>query len=553
MGLRVILSKMKHLIGDFDKNFMGGVLHSLLETISRMKRGLNEVDEDHIFLDRKSHFIENQNIRVRYSKEVEVSTIDFLLMQYNEDNCNEFERLDCAVRYLAIENYDGNNDFGIELDNKVQELWVGEVWEERFRKLIESVKSNGFDTSYQLETNYNMKLLDGTHRCALAFYTNQEFIKVILNNTTDYLRCGTDFFWSLGLDKEDILRIKNKAQWIESQLEYDFAVIIWNPARELFDVIIDDLNSYNQNNFSVVEHNDIFVEELEYDKLMRGIYFSDVIPLQHIEQKISLNKSHSSLEDGKYLIRVARLHVRRPNMKLKPESGLPKSIEMLKLKEAIRNRHKGEIDGYERDMMIHIADNYIQSEFCFRLFEMDKSLVNLFRGLNNSDLKYVVVKTNERQHSEFPKNFYYSTDIDIVVRREDLKLVGNKVFEWVNSKYSDSWMDITIDEGNDETQVWVRMKGFWIIMFHIQCILPGINYVCMDKLIDHRIKIGSVYRLEPEYEIAVRAGEWTERKDKTHHIEFIKHNKMYYKENIIDELLVKRNNRLLKRANIFEE
>ena len=159
---------------------------------------------------------------------------------------SSFNRYDIVVRYLAIENHFGKNDFGMELYNKLQDKRneylksIGakiasddlvENKKDKFIPLIESFEKNGFDLKKAISVNEDLGLVDGSHRLACALYFKSEKIAVKKNQTSkvDY---GLDWFEKYFTEKE-IELISNKYKQLMSEMN-------------LHDMLIEVLKSENQ-------------------------------------------------------------------------------------------------------------------------------------------------------------------------------------------------------------------------------------------------------------------------------------------------------------------
>ena len=100
---------------------------------------------------------------------------DFFNNQFTD---GEFRRMEVIVRYLFIEHYFGENDFGRDFYLKVG--W-DEHYAERFETLIESFKVNGFDKIYPIPT-INGFMSNGAHRFACALYFNVPTVYITPSN-----------------------------------------------------------------------------------------------------------------------------------------------------------------------------------------------------------------------------------------------------------------------------------------------------------------------------------------------------------------------------------
>ena len=140
-------------------------------------------------------------------KDIDFPTNDLFLAQFKGMN---FNAVDIVVKYLAIENYYGLNDFGFDLYKKMQMLRTGKDWNDRFISLIKSVE-NSYDNESKIETDLNYSIHDGAHRTALALFHNKKNVPVRLFNTSIYRRSyDLSWFYENLFTKEELEIIKNK-------------------------------------------------------------------------------------------------------------------------------------------------------------------------------------------------------------------------------------------------------------------------------------------------------------------------------------------------------
>ena len=147
-------------------------------------------------------------------KDIIFPTNDLFLAQFKGMN---FNAVDIVVKYLAIENYYGLNDFGFNLYKKMQMLRTGKNWNDRFISLIKSVEKS-YDDDSKIETDLNYSIHDGAHRTALALFHNKKNVPVRLFNTSIYRRSyDLSWFYENLFTKEELEIIKNKL--IETSFE----------------------------------------------------------------------------------------------------------------------------------------------------------------------------------------------------------------------------------------------------------------------------------------------------------------------------------------------
>lgn len=91
------------------------------------------------------------------------------------------------VRYNAIKSYFNNDDKWWKIYNSMQYKRVLQNKliprdkinnEEKFKSLIDNFKENGFQDQYPIIINRNFRLVDGSHRLALALYFNVKYVPV---------------------------------------------------------------------------------------------------------------------------------------------------------------------------------------------------------------------------------------------------------------------------------------------------------------------------------------------------------------------------------------
>ena len=99
------------------------------------------------------------------------NTQKLFMRQRNE---KDFLRYDVIIRLLAVENYYNRNDYGWALYEKLREhqLKTTNVKNEiiLFVDLIKSMEIHGFDSKSEIYIDKHFRLVNGSHRLALALY-----------------------------------------------------------------------------------------------------------------------------------------------------------------------------------------------------------------------------------------------------------------------------------------------------------------------------------------------------------------------------------------------
>lgn len=514
---RYVKKIIKKCLKKADRIFFGGRLKKEYKRFAAI-RGNN--DGDHLFFKYNPHKIENLGISVEKSKLVQVPTRDFILMQFDDKLSEMYTRCDLAVRLMALEQYDGLNDYGIALDNELQERWTGRSWEKRFKSLICKIKKEGFDMNCVIEANRDMKLLDGTHRVSIAFHTNQEFIPVRVNDCEMVSLNTMDWFWGLGFTAEQCRLIEEKTKEMTAKAVYPFSCVLWSPARNYFDEITRELDAYCPDNISVESYKDIVLEEGELEQFIKAVYFLDDVTPENLKLKMEYNYHSSNITSNRFPIRLIKLNIKKPHYKIKSLSGLPQSREIIRCKEAFRKRYMDKVYDYKRDVIIHIADNYIQSKFIFTLLEINRDISDLFKRLNG-EAEYVVIKGGTNQHSAFPHKFNFKTDTDILVKADMLERVSDIVYDYAVKHFKNDWVEIDRSESDEENgKIGVKLRGFSIFLFHIQVNPSDIKTEFLSECISNRVE-GEIYTLPDKYETIIRMAEFLKYPEKMHHKKYV--------------------------------
>lgn len=157
------------------------------------------------------------------------------LAEYNNTEV-EFHRWDLIVRYLAIENHYGENDYGWRLYRQMRihqsaEFGDGTVQSDYdqsarrgFEELMDSVKNKGYKRKYPIPVNADtLRLNGGAQRLMCCVYFGIDEIPVIV----DYFDPDTDYslewFIMNGFDSSDIELIKEgQIRMLEKMSDYEW-------------------------------------------------------------------------------------------------------------------------------------------------------------------------------------------------------------------------------------------------------------------------------------------------------------------------------------------
>lgn len=303
--------------------------------------------------------IKNVYKYVVYFRCVKLITTNDLILRYPVSKLlpkqylnGQFNRMDLAVRYMAIENYFSENQYGFKLYNKMQYHRVGNDYnsEERFKRLIESIYKNGFDCNSKITIDTNGNLLDGAHRLALSLYFKEQDISVNISTSKSTPKYGINWFKNNNFSADEIELIENKYLEICERAGIFFYMFLWPPVQKYFDEIESDI----KNDFGIIwSRNIIFSKNIE--EFIRSIYSTDDIDKWKIERKIHYMKKYAPN------IRIICLEIIDPKFRKKSLNNHDISIVCEDIKKKYRNKYSNKIDNYIYDIIIHTSDNYEQN------------------------------------------------------------------------------------------------------------------------------------------------------------------------------------------------
>ena len=479
-------------------------------------------------------------------QQLQFAVKDVLLAQFAN---GEAVFYDIAVRVLAIEQYYRKNTIGYDLYNRMMrsQNGYGDFWMTRFEKLIRSCEKEGLDDTKPIELDENLMLIDGAGRLALALFHKEEFIQARVHKTAIYRPWNYSLLWELNFSAEEIKLIHEKAIELFEECKYLYTGVIWPPAFHRRDEIVKEIDAYLKNgqypplqsaDCKVVKYVDISFDELELEGFIRGMYYVDGMTEWGINHKLQIMQDGRS-ESGKYPIRILYVDVLNPEIRRNEGNSSARSLPITRIKKVIRNRFKEKIKHYEYDNILHLNDNYIQSKFSDLAITVDKDVSELFSELNEK-YEYVLVKQYKRQSYDFPKSFYYHTDVDVVVNLSDMNKIGDMVENWWKEKHGNleaDWVDVKREIYDEEQKIIVTFRGWRCYMVHLQTVTHfGMGGDYNSEFISKRVQSENkmYYVLPPKYDMLIRAAELVHHPNREWHREYIKEFKKEYNEQLAD-------------------
>lgn len=427
----------------FDKKF----LHR------RLERKLTRIDAGHEFLRYgEPYLIKNENAKVGRTKVMRVPVKDLITMQIYFPM--RFRSWVMAVHALYLEYLNGKSSIGLELEKKLLQKQNGDDKLVEYDNKIKQIRSTDWKDIEPIEVDRDMRLIDGALRLAIAYYDHQDFI---------YVRCadyslrqyvyGRDYLWSLGFDAKELHLVEKKVVEILENSRYLNTCIIWPPARGMYEELQGALTSYEPDNISIYDYWDTTMSYEELKGFIEMGYKKDDAMDWALQMKSKFMFKASQIDDDVYPVRFVRLRMVNPDYVVKPTSGQPYSQESLRCKETLRAIYKHNVQFYERDVVIHISDNYLQSNYIWLLAHVNRDLSELFKALEKAGLSYEAKDVNNRQMNT--KNAVFSLgenqEITIRVAPKDEDSAKEIVMTFAQKHFKGEWL--VVEERNNGCNV----------------------------------------------------------------------------------------------------
>lgn len=470
------------------------------------------------------HFIDGRKIYQADSSEdqeqkhIEVNIRELFMQQYKNGS---FNRLDIVVRYLAIEDYHGVNDYGFALYQKMQSQRISEDYVEgavkKFRELIESWECNGYDRTSEIECGDNLHLIDGSHRVAMGLYYNVDRLSCKVNPYIDDIEYGLEWFIEHGFSKEEIIQIIKKFHTICMETNRTISCVLWPAVYEYYDEITEKLGLL----YEVKNVNDYCFKEETFERAVKGVYNVDDIEAWKIDKKIEHLREFPSK-----VIRILELNIPQPNFRLKKANNHMLLVEGERLKRIVRNCYSSKVENYFYDIIIHTGDNYEQSEYILNLFKQIFSLRDYFKEIEQ--YRWIAVKTDTpAMPDDFPETYPFSKDIDIICLDKDYNSIIDRTETFLN-KVTDRIHEVNVIVGKDKTQIRLEQRGYLIFLFDIAVRLPDMEERFIEQSIERRKYLNGYYVAEEQDELIYRLYEYLMHSSKKHHIDYIRNNKQFW-------------------------
>jgi hypothetical protein len=461
--------------------------------------------------------------------------------QYKKDY---FNRMDIIVRYLFIENYFGNNNYGYNLYRKMQKKRVNKNnTSKNFEGLIDSFKSSGFQNNSVIILDQNLQLIDGSHRLACALYFNINSVPIKIQFSNRPIFYGINWFLANGFSRREINLINAKKEELFRKFGLFFVVILWPPIKNYFEELTSNIGS----EFKIISISDYaFDNNYEFNAVVKGIYACDDIADWKIQKKIEAI-NHNTYDKE---IRLICIEIDNPKYRIKDISGNAISVVAEKIKEKYREKYKKKIKSYYYDILLHVGDNYEHSRHMLDIFNKDIDIFSFLDSIKN--YRYALTKIDvPYMTKKFPYDYPLSKDLDIICDKKcfsDICLAA-KLF---SSKYKNKYV-IKFIESDSRLKIRFELNNFLCYQLDIQCEINCVDNLFIKNALDERKKRDGFYYFSEEYETFIRLIEYVKNKQKKHHLEYLRQHQDALELVVSKYKYFFKKNKTVNESRLFEE
>lgn len=465
---------------------------------------------------------------IQYKKKKREKRADFgsynvkeiFLNQFIDGKCN---RLDTVVRYLAIDNYYGKNEYGFELYKKMQGKRIKQEYVEesvnKFVKLIASFEAGGYKENSLITVDKDLSLFDGSHRLALALWHGIEKINCKVYNEKVNVTYGVEWFIENDFSIEEIKIIMEKADELLAECRKGIFMILWPPVSAYFDEITDKISML----CNVYGVEDKIYDDVIFEKIVNGVYHIDDVEKWKIEKKLGYMREY----DKK--VRIAYFCPDYPHFRRKGLNKKSLIIQGEVIKAIIRGCYKDKVPEYFYDIIIHTADNYEQTNYISSILNSEISLKDYFGKIG--ELKWMLIKTEVPYMPEdFPDHVPFGKDCDIICDEDDFEELKRRSKDYFSMKYQGVYEIKEIEE-DGKYRIRLEIRGFLIYQIDIAARVSGIKPEFIRESLNNRIYIKGYYISAREDEVYYRMNEYEKNSSKTWHLDYVEN----YKELFLQE------------------
>lgn len=439
---------------------------------------------------------------------------DFLYMQINK--WGDFNRVDIAVKYLAVESYMADSEEGIKLYKKMQQKRLGLTHDQteaewnKFKLLIDSVRENGYDEHSYIVCDEMMRVMDGAHRVAVCLYFNILMLPVKMTPQKFDCDYRIEWFWNSEFLASEISDIEGTLERMSKSDKQEIIAFIWPPAMKYCAEIKSEIEQFAK----IKSTETRYFNDAKLSDFVRAVYSVDDIESWKVEKKIEhmLNCNNE--------VEIMALSIDAPRYRLKSSTALPLSVQVEELKKIIRNRFKDRINDYYFDNILHISDNYYQSALINKIMQLHLDISECFSRI--SDLEYALSKLDvPYMVCDFPKSFPVHKDADILCKKTSYSELVKEMESFTSTYVLQNGLSMRKLNEQTRTKIRVEYLGFLIYQFDISYSIENLGEQFVNSAVSRRVREGGIYILDEMDEIEIRKNECILYPNKVYHKEYL--------------------------------
>ena len=400
-----------------------------------------------------------------------------------------------------------------------------------------SLNANEIIDNGEIILDQDLQIIRGIDKFVILLNNKQEFSSVRVNYIDEWDKKKVFGLYDVHYCEDYDERIQNECKnELKSMLEanqYPLVLILWPSCKDVWGNIEDDLDKIHSNGFHIVDSKVLNFTKKELSGFMDACYLYAGISSGILKGKKKVVIDSRENETDSYPTKLIQFCIDNPFYGVDSKTGQPLSNYQKDLKMNIRSRYWNRIPNYGYDNIIHGTDNYIQSKLLIELSKVDTNISELYSRLNESQCVYTIIKRTKEIRPEIDdpiinNKIIFNSDIDILTTDENIQNVLDIVKDFANRHFEGDWISIEeervhFNHGEKYNRfLWVRLRDFNVVLFHIQTRLYGLTPQFLSECINNRRMDNLQYVVDmPEYEVYIRLADLLEHPEKTHHRDYV--------------------------------
>lgn len=418
---------------------------------------------------KKKKFTEQEQIYEYFFK---TSPKDLFLHYLNSSDSS----MQLIITYLAIEEYYKKNKIGYSLYNKIPSS-DGFINLDNVISLIKAFEQNNNYECDDILINDELSLCSGGEILVVSYYFNSQYVKVKNDIRLPNVSYGVGWLVENNYSEEEISIIYGKLNELRNSINnrVDVSCILWAPVYPIKNLLLDKLKIFCKNISNCKEFS---FTELSHERIIEAVYFCDEIDNNLIrEYKIKKMQPYFP----KILTNMI-LTIDKPIFEIKPNHIIITLKQAREIKRGIRGYCKKIMPDYFFDFTIHTSDNSLQTKYIQHLFYPTFSILEYLEKIKT--FNYMIIKLiSPNMQKNFPFNLSFSSDIDIIVSKQDFKKLVDFTYNYAVDRYSIDYEINIVDLGEHEQKITLNLHGYLIFMFHIYDEIKDVS----DKFIENSL------------------------------------------------------------------